>query len=224
MKFLSVTTLLFVLLISACSDDPDKQSQSDPKAPASEAVAETAKPAQATEPPRPAPAEEAAAKPAQVAETAKPDQQATASNPAPSANTHQPTLAEIMPKPDPDSENCVVDPVTGQVVCSTGLCAFFNGLCPPGTPMGMAKIPFEIGYNVMTSFSSGALTVARTGLEKTEAGTEVVNKATNIWSRIKRAIDALLSDPPEEFNTVKKSLNYSTQTATDPKITYQPAN
>ncbi|MCP4126067.1 MAG: hypothetical protein GY753_03270 [Gammaproteobacteria bacterium] len=213
MKLLPVATLLFVLLISACSDDPDKQSQSDPEAPANEAVAETTKPAQATE----------TSKPAHLAEIAKPDQQPTTTNPAPLANTHQPTLAELMPKPEYDSENCVVDPVTGRVVCSTGLCALFNDLCPPGTPMGMAKIPFEIGYNIATTFGSSALTVARTGLEKTEAGTEVVNKATNIWSRIKRAIDALLSDPPEEFNTVKKSKNYSTQTLSDPKITYQPA-
>ncbi len=222
MKFLSVATLLFVLLISACSDDPNKQSQSDPKTPADQAVADTTKPAQVTEASKPAQAADAV-KPAQVAEATKPEQPATATNPDPTANAHQPTLAEIMPKPDPDSENCVVDPVTGRVVCSTGLCAMFNGLCPPGTPMGMAKIPFEIGYNVMTSFGSGALTVAKTGLEKTEIGTEVVNKATNIWSRINRAIDALLTDPPEEFNTVKKSKNYSTQSLTDPKVTYQPA-
>ncbi len=212
MKILSVVILSFVVLISACSDDPEKQSQSDPKAPANnEATSETTKPIQAAEAP-------------------KPEQMAKA--PTPTTNTPQPTLAESVPKPVSDSENCVVDPVTGRVVCSTGLCALFNDLCPPGTPMGMAKIPFEIGYNIATSFGSGALTVAKTGLEKTDAGTVVVEKVSKVGTavskefsnalyQIRKAIKALLADPPEEFNAVGKPNNDSSQVMNKPKVAYQ---
>ncbi|MCP3669127.1 MAG: hypothetical protein GY814_01555 [Gammaproteobacteria bacterium] len=220
MKFLSVATLLLILLLSACSDEPAKQGQSDPKTSVDKTVAKTAEPAQVADASKPAQAAKAS-KPAQVAKANKAAQPST--NSTSSETAPQLTLAELMPKPTADSENCVIDPVTGRVVCSTGLCAMFNGLCPPGTPMGMAKIPFEIGYNVMTSFSSSALTVVKTGLEKTDAGAMVVKKATNIWSRIKRAIDALMTDPPEEFAPIEKDHIYGTKSMDKPKITYQKA-
>ncbi len=224
MKVLYIATLSFVLLISACSDAPDSQSQAQSEPQATEAVAETSKPTPAAE-----------SKPPQLAYTSK--------QPAPIVNKPTVTLADVVPKSDPNSENCTVDPVTGRVVCTTGLCALFNDLCPPGTPMGMAKIPFDIGYNIATTVATSAVTVAKTGLETTDIGTVIVEKIsaiaykvtgvtgklTNALYKAKRAISEMLSDPAEGFDTIKfdpikKTNDYSTQAINKPKVTYQETN
>jgi len=99
MKFLYIATLSFVLLISACSDTPDTQTQSEPLA--TEAVAETSKPTPAAE-----------SKQSQVTDTSKPATVAEASDNIAAIEAFQATIELMIAEDDLNAEKCIIDPVT----------------------------------------------------------------------------------------------------------------
>jgi hypothetical protein len=248
MKLVPIATLSFVLLIAACSEDPNTQSQSQSESSSANAVTESSDPAPTLEESAPAPAELAATeKPAE--QTVTPDkpsqsdalaQVAEATTPAPTtqeaAQAAKPGLVAgasklelgeaIGQSEDIFAEKCEVDPATGRVVCSSGLCGLFNDICPPGTPQGLVKIPFEIGYNIATSFASGALNVAKAGLETTDTGTKLVEKANDVVTRAKKAINYVINKIRLASNgdTKDKAGVYNAQVMNGSKPSNQAAN
>ena len=201
MNYLLVATLSLVLLLSACSDDPNSQSQAESKA---------------------APIAEAS-KAAPIAEASKAATVAEASDNIAVTEAFQATIELMIAEDDLNAEKCIIDPVTGKKVCKTGFCWAFGGLCET-FPFSVMQIPPGHMLSNAKLVGSTVLGVAKTGLETTETGTAIVKKATNIMYRIKRAINALLTDPLETYNTFEKTTSIDTQAINKPKVINQVAN
>jgi len=201
MKLLSITIFSIVLLISGCSEAPDTQGQAESKA---ASVAE-------------------ASKPATVAEASKPATVAEGSDSIAMTEAFKATIELMIAEDDVNAEKCIIDPVTGKKVCKTGFCWAFGGLCEV-FPFSVMQIPPGHMLSNAKLVGSAVLDVAKAGLETTETGTAIVKKATNIMYRIKRAFNALLTDPLEVYDTFEKTTSIDTQAINKPKVINQGAN
>jgi len=220
MRLAPIITLSIVLLVAACSDDPNKQSESKSEPSSTKAVTESSQPATSVDTSTSTPAQE----------TQTP---AVAQTPAPTPLTQEPGLVPGASKlelgeylslsEDIFEEKCTIDPVTGKKVCTTGFCGLFGGLCDQ-FPFSVMQIPATIAIGNVQLVGSTVLGAAKTGLETTETGTAIVKKATNIMYRVKRAINALLTDPPEAYNTFEKTTSIGNQAMNKPKAAYPGAN
>ncbi len=238
MRLAPIAILSFVVLIAACSEDPNTQSQSQSEPSGTKAITESSQPTPAVEAPKSepiaqAPAPTPAAKaPAPVAKAPTPTVQTPAAGPIVQTTRQAKVTPGLVPgatkldlgeylllSDDIFEEKCEIDPVTGKKVCTSGLCWAFGGLCDQ-FPFSVMQIP----ANIALSNAKTVLGVAKSGLETTEAGAAFVQKATNIIYRVRRAINALMTDPPEAYNTMGKPKGMGAQAMIKPKVTYQGAN